>query len=189
MTTLKKRVGDVAQQRFKSDPKLSLMTMDAIYKELMEEMDRYPVVDRVAEELQLLSDPSFTENIRSSVQTILLEHKRQQPLPQTDANEGSEIVSATPSTNRPSVEPASGPSVVVTPATPFDAINNSTVPPPITTQEEPPEQALEGDLETENKATDPTDGPSKLSILTTSGADVDMAEESLVREGTITSQS
>ncbi|KAG6919293.1 hypothetical protein DXG01_007425 [Tephrocybe rancida] len=172
-----------------SDPKLSSMTTDAIFKELMEEMDRFPVVDRVAEDVQLLSDPSFTENIRNSVQRIFLEHKQQPPLPSpaTDANEASgNLASATPSTDRPSMEsePTSGPSVVVTPATPFSATGNSMAPPPITTQESSSEQALEG-LET--NAINPTDIISETRMPTMNGADVEMADGSQAEEGSTAS--
>ncbi|KAG6833861.1 hypothetical protein H0H87_011795 [Tephrocybe sp. NHM501043] len=149
MATLKKRVGEVAGQRFNSDSKVSFRTTDAIYKDLMEEMD-------------------------SCVQKILLEYKEQpQPLPQTDADEAPGMVSMTP-------EPPSGPSVVVTPAMPFDEPSNLIGPPPITSHEESTQQILEGDPETEKKVIDLPDRSFEPPILATGGTDVEMADGSQV---------
>ncbi|KAG6896681.1 hypothetical protein C0992_006754 [Termitomyces sp. T32_za158] len=96
--TLTKGVSDVARQELARDPKLSFMSSDAIYKEIMDNIDRcafvevlnaqlntrlksprFLVVDRVV--LQSLYEPTFTENIRGSVQKVLLEHKEQKALP------------------------------------------------------------------------------------------------------------
>ncbi|KAF5387601.1 hypothetical protein D9615_000088 [Tricholomella constricta] len=190
MTTLKTRVEEVAQQRFTSDPKLSFMSQEAIYRELMQEMERFPVVDRVAADVQLLSDPLFTENIRKSVHNILLESKGQKKPPQKDEKgEATETpASATPGAIRPSTsshpEQASIPrlSIVVTPA-PQSPCVNQTTPPPITTLREPRAQALESPMETTKKAVIPAATASSSSvsgppILTTSGADVEMADGS-----------
>ncbi|KAH7931263.1 hypothetical protein BV22DRAFT_8306 [Leucogyrophana mollusca] len=72
----KSRVEDIARQRLASDQKLQSMPHDAVHRELMGEMDRYPIVERAVTDAPLLSDPSFTAAIRSSIQRILEEAKK-----------------------------------------------------------------------------------------------------------------
>ncbi|KAH0587156.1 hypothetical protein H2248_005968 [Termitomyces sp. 'cryptogamus'] len=178
MDALTKGVSDVVRQELARDPKLSFMPSDAIYKEIMDNIDRFPVVDRVV--TQSLKEPSFAEDIRGSVQKIL-EHREQKTLPLPDTNESPVITSATPSTNCPSMEPVSGPSVVVTPATPFPGSSNITLPPSVATREGSLDRAIEGTIETEKPmvtARNLTDSNSKLSTLTTIGTDVRMSDES-----------
>jgi len=50
------------------------LSQDAIYRELMGEIDRYPILERAVAEAPLLSETSFAETIRSSVQHVLEEH-------------------------------------------------------------------------------------------------------------------
>ncbi|KAG6378885.1 hypothetical protein JVT61DRAFT_13167 [Boletus reticuloceps] len=50
-------------------------SQEAIYRELMGEIDRYPILERAVAEAPLLSETSFTETIRSSVQRILDENQ------------------------------------------------------------------------------------------------------------------
>lgn len=44
--------------------------------------ERYPVVERAAADVQMLSDPSFAENIRSLIEGILRDGKGHRPRPQ-----------------------------------------------------------------------------------------------------------
>jgi len=69
------RVEDIARQRLLSDQKLQYMPPDAAHRELMKEMDRYPIVERAVGELQMFADPSFITEIRNSVQKILREDR------------------------------------------------------------------------------------------------------------------
>jgi len=189
MATLKARVEQTAQERFTSDPKLSFMPPEAIYRELMQEMERFPIVDRVVEDVQMLSDPSFAEGIRKSVHNILLESKGQKPTPTKDEkSEVTPTAPAAPTTIHPSTACSHpeqtvipGPSVVVTPASQSLSVNNLTTPPPITTLEAPA-QALERGLEARNPgvipAKAPIGGDSEPLVLATTGTDVKMADGS-----------
>jgi hypothetical protein len=83
-------VEDIARQRLASDPNLINLSQDAIYRELMGEIDRsvaqlirgglnalcprYPILERAVAEAPLLSEASFSETIRSSVQRVLEEN-------------------------------------------------------------------------------------------------------------------
>ncbi|GLB33470.1 putative COMPASS (Complex proteins associated with Set1p) component shg1 [Lyophyllum shimeji] len=154
IATLKARVEQTAQERFTSDLKLSFMPPEAIHRELMQEMERFPIVDRVAEDVQMLSEPAFAEGIRKSVHNILLESKGQKPKHAKDEkSEMTATASAAPSTNHPSTAPTHPeqtliprPSVAVTPNSQSFSVKVNT-PPPNTTPEAPP-QALERSLET-----------------------------------------
>ncbi|KIJ70463.1 hypothetical protein HYDPIDRAFT_105193 [Hydnomerulius pinastri MD-312] len=75
IATFKSRVDDIARQRLASDPKLVHMPHDTVHRELVGEIDRYPIVERAVTEAPLLSDASFAAGIRASVQRILDESK------------------------------------------------------------------------------------------------------------------
>jgi len=76
IASLQSRVEDIARQRLASDPNLMNQSQEAIYRELMGEIDRYPILERTVAEAPLISETSFTETIRSSVQRILDENQQ-----------------------------------------------------------------------------------------------------------------
>ncbi|KAG1756029.1 hypothetical protein EDB19DRAFT_447570 [Suillus lakei] len=67
----KSRVDDIARQRLSSDPKLISMPNDAIQRELLGEIDRYPIVERAVADAPLLSDLSFIAGIRASLERTM----------------------------------------------------------------------------------------------------------------------
>ncbi|KAF8735660.1 hypothetical protein AX14_001715 [Amanita brunnescens Koide BX004] len=71
ITTFHSKVEDIARQRLASDDKLQQLPPDIVHKELMQELDRYPIVERTAAEICTLSNASFAVEVRSSVQRIL----------------------------------------------------------------------------------------------------------------------
>lgn len=75
ITAFKSRIEDIARQRLASDPKLIHMPHDAVHRELMGEIDRYPIVERAVAEAPLLSEADFVANIRTSIERILGEIK------------------------------------------------------------------------------------------------------------------
>ncbi|KZT12701.1 uncharacterized protein LAESUDRAFT_639018 [Laetiporus sulphureus 93-53] len=70
------RVEDIARQKMESEPKLQYMSETLASKELMQELDRYPIVDRAVSDVRMLSDPSFAAGIRTSVRKILQEDRK-----------------------------------------------------------------------------------------------------------------
>ncbi|KAG2077732.1 hypothetical protein BDR04DRAFT_1088845 [Suillus decipiens] len=68
---LKSRVDDIARQRLSSDPKLISMPNDAVQRELLGEIDRYPIVERAVADAPLLSDQSFIAGIRASLERTM----------------------------------------------------------------------------------------------------------------------
>ncbi|KAH7888028.1 hypothetical protein F5I97DRAFT_1926423 [Phlebopus sp. FC_14] len=74
-SAFKFRVEDIARQRLASDEKLIHLPHDSIYRELMGEIDRYPVVERAVADAPLLSDASFSAAVRASVRRILDESR------------------------------------------------------------------------------------------------------------------
>ncbi|TFK56139.1 hypothetical protein OE88DRAFT_1804906 [Heliocybe sulcata] len=73
------RVEDIARQRINADQKLQYMPPEAVHRELMQEIDRYPLVERAVTDVSMISDPGFAANIRRSV-TKILRQDRGEPL-------------------------------------------------------------------------------------------------------------
>ncbi|CAA7260280.1 unnamed protein product [Cyclocybe aegerita] len=69
--SLKERVEDIARQRLAKDQMMQYMPQETVYKELAQEVDRYPIVERAVADGRILSDPTFLANIESSLQKIL----------------------------------------------------------------------------------------------------------------------
>ncbi|EPT03176.1 hypothetical protein FOMPIDRAFT_1090563, partial [Fomitopsis schrenkii] len=76
MDTLMSRVEDIVKERLASDQKLHYMPETVMTRELMQELDRYPIVERAANETPAFSDPTFTSGIRNSIKTILQDARR-----------------------------------------------------------------------------------------------------------------
>jgi len=70
----KDRIEDIARQRLTSDQMLHYLPPDLVHKELRQEVERFPVVERAVADVRILSDPSFLASIQTSVQKILLEN-------------------------------------------------------------------------------------------------------------------
>lgn len=75
MTTFMARVDDIARQKLTSDQRLHYMPEAAVNRELMQELDRYPIVERAVSDVRSLSDPTFAASIRESVNKILMEDR------------------------------------------------------------------------------------------------------------------
>ncbi|KAH8115820.1 hypothetical protein DFH11DRAFT_1308136 [Phellopilus nigrolimitatus] len=71
ITNFTARVQDIVQQRLRDDAKLQYLGPDAVHAELMQEMDRFPLVERTVADLPALSDPSFSAGIRRSLTNLL----------------------------------------------------------------------------------------------------------------------
>ncbi|KIL68206.1 hypothetical protein M378DRAFT_185243 [Amanita muscaria Koide BX008] len=93
VATFKSKVDDIARQRLASDDKLQQLPPDMVHKELMQEVDRYPIVERAAADICTLSDASFADDVRSSVQRIL-----QASIPET-TGAGNAGTGASPTTD------------------------------------------------------------------------------------------
>ncbi|OBZ71918.1 hypothetical protein A0H81_08280 [Grifola frondosa] len=76
MPAFMSRIEDIARQKLDADPKLQYMSEPAVARELMQELDRYPVVERAVADVRILSDPAFASGIRASVQNILREDRK-----------------------------------------------------------------------------------------------------------------
>ncbi|TBU32162.1 hypothetical protein BD309DRAFT_1081614 [Dichomitus squalens] len=76
MTALLSRVDDIAKEKLASDPKLQYMPEASVVREVMQELDRYPLVDRAVKDRSLLDDPSFVAGLRSTMRKILQEDRK-----------------------------------------------------------------------------------------------------------------
>ncbi|KAF9451744.1 hypothetical protein P691DRAFT_807089 [Macrolepiota fuliginosa MF-IS2] len=71
LATFKSRVEDVARQRLTNDHNLLYMPQEFIHRELMQELDRFPIVERSTSELPILNDPALSTRIGDSLEKIL----------------------------------------------------------------------------------------------------------------------
>jgi len=71
LAAFKSRVEDVARQRLTSDHNLLYMPQEFIHRELMQELDRFPIVERSTSELPMLNDPALSTRIGNSLEKIL----------------------------------------------------------------------------------------------------------------------
>ncbi|KAJ7688392.1 hypothetical protein B0H17DRAFT_1202945 [Mycena rosella] len=93
----KARIDEIARERIKSG-QTSYTAPDLLHKELMQEVNRFPVVERFASEVPMLSDSAFKDGIRSSIERILREDRGQKdlssapapPQPSTDSASAKE---------------------------------------------------------------------------------------------------
>lgn len=65
------RVEDIARQRLSSDMRLRYLGPDAVHAELMQEMDRFPLVQRAVAEVPALQRPEFRAAIQKSLRRLL----------------------------------------------------------------------------------------------------------------------
>ncbi|TFK73028.1 hypothetical protein BDN72DRAFT_257614 [Pluteus cervinus] len=74
--TFKSKTEDIARQRLTSDNTLRYMPPETVQRELMQELDRYPIVERAVADLRQFSDPSFSDNIRQTLQKVVDEDNK-----------------------------------------------------------------------------------------------------------------
>ncbi|KAJ7237218.1 hypothetical protein B0H12DRAFT_1238319 [Mycena haematopus] len=99
----KTRIEEIARERLGSG-QMAYTAPEHVHKELMQEINRFPIVERFASEAPMLSDSIFKDGIRTSLQRILREDRGQKDPPAPPEH-------ASPS--QPSLPPPadSGPSV------------------------------------------------------------------------------
>ncbi|KAJ6510179.1 hypothetical protein C8R47DRAFT_785514 [Mycena vitilis] len=76
----KTRIEEIARARLESG-QMAYTVPEMLHKELVQEVNRYPIVDRFASEAPMLSDSAFTDGIRVSIQRILREDRGQKDPP------------------------------------------------------------------------------------------------------------
>lgn len=65
------KVKDIAKTRLEGDKGLSVRSTDDVLKDVLQELDRYPVVDRALEQYSYTSDPAFKESLSKSLKETL----------------------------------------------------------------------------------------------------------------------
>lgn len=85
MSAFMARVDDIARKKLETDQRLQYMPAETVHRELQQELDRYPIVERAVADVRMLSDQSFISGIRDSVQRILREDRAKAP--QTEKGE------------------------------------------------------------------------------------------------------
>ncbi|KAJ6539004.1 hypothetical protein B0H19DRAFT_337166 [Mycena capillaripes] len=98
----KARIEEIARDRLESG-QLAYTAPEMLHKELIQEVNRFPVVDRFASDAPMLSDSAFKDGIRASIQRILREDRGEKDPPPNPPPEH-----AAPS--QPSVPPPPDPS-------------------------------------------------------------------------------
>ncbi|KAJ6627485.1 hypothetical protein B0H10DRAFT_2429374 [Mycena sp. CBHHK59/15] len=72
------RIDEIARARIKSGQR-AYTAPHLLHKELMQEVNRFPVIERFAADAPMLADARFSAGIRASVQRILREDRGQPP--------------------------------------------------------------------------------------------------------------
>ncbi|CDO74086.1 hypothetical protein BN946_scf185043.g136 [Trametes cinnabarina] len=70
------RVEDIAKQKLASDAKLQYMPEATVTREIMQELERYPIVERAVADSPSLSSPAFATGVKSSIQKVLQAHRK-----------------------------------------------------------------------------------------------------------------
>ncbi|KAH9973535.1 hypothetical protein BGW80DRAFT_1459016 [Lactifluus volemus] len=68
------RVDDIARARLDAaeDNKLHLKAADTLHRELLQELDRFPLVERAVADVPALADPEFVSGIRKHAESLVL---------------------------------------------------------------------------------------------------------------------
>jgi len=69
------RVDEIARRKLDSDERLSQKSPEDIHRELLQELDRYPVLERALSDVPAFSDPGFAGGIRNHARRILQDSK------------------------------------------------------------------------------------------------------------------
>ncbi|KAI0698918.1 hypothetical protein BC835DRAFT_1268609 [Cytidiella melzeri] len=69
------RVEDITRHKLSSDGKILLMPETSAHRELLQELNRYPLVGRTVAETPKLNDPALAATIRERVNKIIRENR------------------------------------------------------------------------------------------------------------------
>ncbi|KAI0284773.1 hypothetical protein BC826DRAFT_1054723 [Russula brevipes] len=65
------RVDDIARTRLDAEDKLHLKAADTLHRELLQELDRFPLVERAVADVPALADPEFAAGIRRHAESLV----------------------------------------------------------------------------------------------------------------------
>jgi len=65
------RVDDIARARLDAEDKLHLKAADTLHRELLQELDRFPLVERAVADVPALADPEFAAGIRRHAESLV----------------------------------------------------------------------------------------------------------------------
>ncbi|KAF9652106.1 hypothetical protein BDM02DRAFT_3126507 [Thelephora ganbajun] len=65
------RVEDIARQKLQADRKLEYLPQEAVHRELIAELDRYPLVERAVGEFRARSDRLYPSEVRAGLKSLL----------------------------------------------------------------------------------------------------------------------
>ncbi|KZV94022.1 hypothetical protein EXIGLDRAFT_835333 [Exidia glandulosa HHB12029] len=68
---LMQRVKEIAKERLDNDKHMAVKSQDELLKQVLQELDRYPVVDRALESFSYLQDETFTQSLSNSLKETL----------------------------------------------------------------------------------------------------------------------
>ncbi|KAF9036067.1 hypothetical protein BDZ89DRAFT_1061896 [Hymenopellis radicata] len=100
IAAFKARIEEIVKQRLISDQKLKYLPQDTVQRELMQEVERFPVIERAVGDMHSFSDGSLLASIQASANRVLLEDKGLKP-PESSNTSPVHPQSAAPSSLRP----------------------------------------------------------------------------------------
>lgn len=95
------RVEDIVRKKLHYDSKLLFGPEATAHRELLQELDRYPVVERAVTDLPSLTDSAFSTALRETLSRILREARSGD----SDENESKEEATNGTATDRPALTP------------------------------------------------------------------------------------
>ncbi|KAF8974328.1 hypothetical protein BDZ97DRAFT_1751156 [Flammula alnicola] len=74
-SALKTRVEEIGRQKLTTDQMVHYVAQETIHKELTQEVERYPIVERAVADVRIFSDPTFLSSMQDSIQKILRDER------------------------------------------------------------------------------------------------------------------
>lgn len=65
------RVKDIASEKLANDRLVAVKTQDDLLRSLLQDLDRYPIIDRALEQSTFLSDEKFKEALNNSLKEAM----------------------------------------------------------------------------------------------------------------------
>ncbi|KAF9534994.1 hypothetical protein CPB83DRAFT_843301 [Crepidotus variabilis] len=138
-TAFQGKIEEIVKQRLAKAQMLHYLPQDMVQKELGQEVERYPIVERAVADVQLFSDPTFIGKLGDSLQKVLQTANEKSSAPATQQmTEPEKDILVPPAETTPSIENTTitAPSPTLIDAAPVIPRIPSPGPPP--TPDQPP---------------------------------------------------
>ncbi|KAF5321040.1 hypothetical protein D9619_000275 [Psilocybe cf. subviscida] len=172
-TSLKARVEEIGRQRLAADQTLKFLpNHDFVQKELMQEIERYPIIERAVADVRIFNDAAFISNLDSSIRKTLNDGQgggksavasttgKETPVPTQTEPANASVASTDPAQpaldTKPTLVTSSSSSTDLKPPRP--SLNSPSSKAPQHSSTSPPTTTTTGTLETQGRPSGPENG-------------------------------